>query len=105
VDLGGEREKFVTTRYERAKTQAKIELVLADIRRLEARGLGWVGTPAAIARAIPPAGDRRPISVGLGLVVRAKAGDRPPRALANKTTVAFPHRAGGVAGHRAIRAV
>lgn len=33
----------MTTQYQRAKTQAKIELVLADIRRLEARGLGWVG--------------------------------------------------------------
>ena len=46
-----ETKKFVITRRERAKTQARIDVVLADIRRLEARGLDWVGAPAPIARA------------------------------------------------------
>ena len=103
VYLFPEREKFVTTRYERAKTQARIELVLADIRRLEACGLGWVGAPAAIARAMPRAAARQPTSTGIGLVARATGDDRPPRTLTRETPAGSPHRACGVAGVRAIR--
>lgn len=95
----------MTTRNERAKTQAKIELVLADIRRLEARGLGWVGAPAAIVRTMLAADDRRPTPIVIGLVARSQADDRPPRTFTRRTTAPFSHRACGVEGQRVIRAI
>jgi len=90
----------VTTRYERAKTQARIERVLADIRRLEAQGLGWVGAPAGITRTMPAPEDRRPIPIGIGLVARAKA-----RAFTRPSTRPFAHPPYGVEGPRVIRAL
>lgn len=60
------------TRRERAKTQARIDVVLADIRHLEARGLHWVGTPAPIAVAMPQTNALRPVPIEVGLVVRSK---------------------------------
>jgi hypothetical protein len=64
------------TEHERSKTRARIELVLADIRRLEARGLGWVGAPAAIAHTVPPTG-YRPTSLATGLA----SGRRTPSSI------------------------
>jgi len=64
------------TRRERAKTQAKIDLVLADIRGLEARGLGWVGAPAPIGRAMLKASPQRPTPIEIGLLIRGKPEDR-----------------------------
>jgi hypothetical protein len=63
------------TRRERAKTQAKIDLVLADIRGLEARGLGWVGAPAPIGRTMLKINTQRPTPIEIGLVIRAKPED------------------------------
>jgi hypothetical protein len=63
------------TRRERAKTQARIDIVLADIRRLEARGLDWVGAPAPIARAMLRTDFRRPTPIEIGLSIRSKAND------------------------------
>jgi len=63
------------TRRERAKTQAKIDLVLAEIRGLEARGLGWVGAPAPLGRAMLKANSQQPTPIEIGLLLRAKPED------------------------------
>jgi len=78
VNLAGQGEFLVTTRNERAKTQAKIERVLRDIRRLEARGLGWVGAPAGIAGTMLAADDRQAMPIVIGSVARSKGDDRSP---------------------------
>lgn len=71
------------TRRERAKTQAKIDLVLADIRGLEARGLGWVGAPAPIGRTtMVKKSPQRPTPIEIGLLIRAKPDDAPRKTFA-----------------------
>lgn len=60
------------TRRERAKTQAKIDLILADIRGLEARGLGWVGAPAPIGRTMHKTSAAQATPIEIGLLIRAK---------------------------------
>ncbi len=85
------------TRRERAKTQAKIDIVLADIRRLEARGLGWIGAPTPIARAMPRTNSRRPTPIEVGLVIRSKPDEMPrgafaiPEAIFRKTALSAEH--------------
>jgi hypothetical protein len=70
------------TRRERAKTQAKIDLILADIRGLEARGLGWVGAPAPIGRTMLKTSPERSTPIELGLLIRAKPEAAPRRTFA-----------------------
>lgn len=84
------------TRRERAKTQAKIDIVLADIRRLEARGLGWIGAPTPIAGAMPRT-NSRPTPIEIGLVIRSKPDEMPrgafaiPEAIFRKTALSAEH--------------
>lgn len=70
------------TRRERTKTQARIDIVLADIRRLEARGLDWVGAPAPIGRAMLRTDFRRPTPIEIGSSIRSKPNEMRRRTFA-----------------------